>query len=272
MKNYDLFNSLCSQFEFRVIVCSSVRHDHKWLEHESKKCYDIWIVTDGIIELETEGVTHILNPGDVFLFYPNRIYNAKSQTGSCGLIFIHFDVSLGKNIRPLDNFGLNGRIDGTDVINEVSIVKDAFDQYRKNEPLSSLLMRGSLIFLFRKIAILKLKENKDTTDEKINTPYLKLEQALSFISHNIYQDISVKLMAEHLHMSEKYFITFFKRYMGITPYSYIQSLKFRDAVRYLSENKYSVKDTAYMLGYSDAYAFSKEFKKHYGFSPSMLLY
>ncbi len=272
MKNYDLFNSLCSQFEINISVCSSVRHDQKWLEHESKKCYDIWLITTGTIELETDGITCQLNEGDVFLFYPGRIYVAESLTEYCEFIFIHFDVSLGKNIRPLDNFKLSGHICSHEVTNEVNTMRDAFQAYQQDAPLCSLLMKGSLIFLIRKIAIFKFQTMGDETETDLSNPYLKLEQALSFITHNLYQDISVKKTAADLHMSEKYFISFFKKYMGITPYSYIQSLKFKDAIRYLSEKKFSVKDTAYMLGYSDAYSFSKEFKKYYGFSPSTLIY
>jgi AraC family transcriptional regulator len=39
----------------------------------------------------------------------------------------------------------------------------------------------------------------------------------------------------------------------------------------LERDKYSVSEAAYAAGYSDIFAFSKAFKKHFGYSPSSVL-
>ena len=68
--------------------------------------------------------------------------------------------------------------------------------------------------------------------------------------------------------TEKYFISFFKKTMGMTPTSYITQVKMKKALEYLHEQNYSVKEVSALVGYADIYTFSKAFKKTYGISPS----
>ena len=67
------------------------------------------------------------------------------------------------------------------------------------------------------------------------------------------------------------FIEYFKRTLGISPGQYIKSLKMNLARDYIYEKKYSVKEIAYMLGYTDQYTFSKAFKKQFNTPPSRFI-
>lgn len=268
MNNRELLRSLCSRFDFSVQVCSSVKHDKKWVEHESKNCYDIWIITDGQIEIGMENSVFVLKKSDAFFFYPDKLYTARSISETCTFLFIRFDILLEKNTRPLDYFSLGGYVKAVEIANETRMMHDAFDAFKRDDALSPLFLKGCLILLVCAIARLKLNEPcaADMSGEK--SPYLKLEKLLSFIALNIDQNLSVKTLAGYLCMSEKYFITFFKKITGVTPFVYITGLKLRRAMEYLNGQKYTVKEVAAKLGYSDQYTFSKAFKRYYGFPPS----
>lgn len=60
----------------------------------------------------------------------------------------------------------------------------------------------------------------------------------------------------------------FRRTMGDTPLSYLRSLRVQKAMTLLSEADHSLEQVARAVGFSDAFSFSKVFKKIVGQSPS----
>ena len=59
--------------------------------------------------------------------------------------------------------------------------------------------------------------------------------------------------------------------IGMTPSQYLKELRFREARKYLEEQKYStIKQLAYAVGFKDEQNFSRNFKKRFGKNPSEL--
>ena len=266
--NNEVLSSLCSQLDIDMRLCSAIKHGKDWYEHESKRCYDIWIITDGDVKIEMDEKNYILNKGDVFLYYPQRLYSAYPLSQGCSFIFVHFNVSLGNNQRVLDSFALDGHTFACDIKEETSLFLNIYNQYKNSMPMSALALKGALLMLVSKIASVKIKNNNFLDTSMTKSPYIRLEKILSYIIKNLNNPLPIKDLADYACMSEKYFISFFKNTIGITPFAYISKLKLKRAFDYLSEGKYSVKETAQMLGYSDQYTFSKAFKRFYGFPPS----
>lgn len=71
-------------------------------------------------------------------------------------------------------------------------------------------------------------------------------------------------------LSQAYFSRLFKEQIGVTPKHYMYQLKMEHSKYLLSQLGYTVKETAITLGYSDPYIFSNQFKRTYGYSPSVL--
>lgn len=99
----------------------------------------------------------------------------------------------------------------------------------------------------------------------------RIHTVLDYISTHIDQSVSVKDLAAVVGMSEKYFISFFKDAVGITPASFMLQLRMKKAREFLYEDKYSIKEIADCLGYEDQYTFSKAFKKIYGVASSKIV-
>lgn len=59
----------------------------------------------------------------------------------------------------------------------------------------------------------------------------------------------------------------FKEYTGKTIYSYIQSKRLLNAIRFI-ENGASVKEACYQCGFNDYSVFLKAFKKEFGTTPA----
>lgn len=85
---------------------------------------------------------------------------------------------------------------------------------------------------------------------------------------NLHRPLRVQEMASVASMSEKYFITFFKKAIGVTPGQYLFHLKMNKARDYIYKMDHSMKEIAALLGYPDAYSFSKAFKRFYQIAPS----
>ena len=101
----------------------------------------------------------------------------------------------------------------------------------------------------------------------------KIKASVEYI-HKSYKksDLSIREVAERSFMSEVYFRKLFKEEFGISPQKYIIDLRIQNAAGLISTGYYSLKEVAYMSGYTDYKYFSVEFKKNMGVSPSEYLY
>ncbi|MBC7766317.1 MAG: helix-turn-helix transcriptional regulator [Hyphomonadaceae bacterium] len=271
MHDFDVVNAICSQMQFDIKICAYIKHDRSWVEHESKDNYDIWVITEGSLNVQMDGCAYRLNVGDVFFFYPQKLYTATSISESCAFVYMRFDVCLGENTRPLNHINVIARTYAKDVDSEVQVFLTHCDQFRRNLPMTPLLLKASLMMLISRIAIQRTQNNCHPNHLAVNPSYPKLEKLLAYIHNNIDKPLSIKMLSDFMYLSEKYFISYFKFTFGVTPHNYISTLKLKTAFEYLSEQKYSVKEAAQMTGYVDAYTFSKAFKRYYGFPPNKLL-
>lgn len=99
-----------------------------------------------------------------------------------------------------------------------------------------------------------------------------LWEALSKIRQEMDSDvtnrISVCEFAEKLGITERYFRDLFKRKYGVSPKEYQLTVRMNYAKILLENTPRNMKEIAFHLGYSDQYAFSRQFKAFFGKSPS----
>jgi AraC-like DNA-binding protein len=82
---------------------------------------------------------------------------------------------------------------------------------------------------------------------------------------------SVDFLAREAGMSLSKFKKCFKEVYGIPPYEYHLNQKLESAKTQLLQNKWSVSEIAYQLGYTSAANFDKAFKKRFMISPTTML-
>ncbi|MCI9188055.1 MAG: AraC family transcriptional regulator [Lachnospiraceae bacterium] len=95
------------------------------------------------------------------------------------------------------------------------------------------------------------------------------EQVVTYIEDHYSEKISLDQIAENMYLSPFYISRIFKGETGNTPIRHLINLRLEKA-RELLEGGYqgSIQEVAALVGYDDAYHFSKLFKKRYGISPS----
>ena len=96
-----------------------------------------------------------------------------------------------------------------------------------------------------------------------------VEQVVNYIEDHYSEKISLDQMAENMYLSPFYISRIFKNETGNAPIRHLINIRLEKA-KELLENGYpgSIQEVAALVGYDDAYHFSKLFKKRYGLSPS----
>lgn len=274
MDSLDIFNELSELIKLQINSCSEVAHPNSWIERRQHKDYDLWCIQEGRIEIRIQEEVYHASEGDMILFTPKVAYTATTLSTSCKFIFTHFDLSLGNHPRILDNFQLSGIIDNTLVEEEIRLFLGTYEQYKRSAPMSGIRLKGCLTILIAKIMEQygrKQYRGEFTyfpTNQKLTMDLVKLQPVFDFIHEHLHQTIRVEEIAAVAGMSEKYFISYFKQALGLTPGRYINQLKMNRARELLYLKRYSIQQIASMLGYPDPYSFSKAFKKYYKVPPS----
>lgn len=104
--------------------------------------------------------------------------------------------------------------------------------------------------------------------ESVNKKYV-VEQIVSYLEDHYNEKISLDQIAENMYLSPFYISKIFKSEIGDTPIRHLINIRLEKAKELLeSGDSGSIQAVAAMVGYDDAYHFSKLFKKRYGISPS----
>lgn len=85
-------------------------------------------------------------------------------------------------------------------------------------------------------------------------------------------DLSVAKLSEIFGLNTSYMGTLFKKVNDQSLLHYITTVRMEASKELLKLNKYKISDISEMVGYSDAFYYSKRFKKMYGYSPKDYLH
>ncbi|WP_416149902.1 helix-turn-helix transcriptional regulator [Salipaludibacillus sp. HK11] len=278
MGSVDIFNDLSEHVSLQIHSCQRNHHNGDWAETKVHNDYDLWLIESGQITLKTGNTIATGKKGDLVFFYPQAPYTASTTQEGCKFIFVHFDFGIGNHFRILNDFKLSGIIPGKIVYDESVLFQRSFEQYDRNTSMSQLRLKSCFTLLVTKI-IEKYGDGEYKGEfldglpherEQTKNLYL-LNPVFNYIHENIHKSLKICQLARIAGVSEKYFITFFKKSVGMTPGKYMNQLKMNKARDYLYQRRYAVNEIAELLGYPDLYTFSKAFKKYYKVSPTKFL-
>lgn len=95
----------------------------------------------------------------------------------------------------------------------------------------------------------------------------QIARAVEHVHRNLSGQISVDELAALVHMSSSGFHKKFREVMHLSPIQYAKRTKLNRAQGYLWQGK-SVSQAGFMVGYRSPAQFSREYKRHFGVSPS----
>lgn len=109
------------------------------------------------------------------------------------------------------------------------------------------------------------------TDEPKNTKEVIAENAYYFIQKEFFKpSLQIPDVARHCHISAFYLRKIFNEIYNKTPFEVLTDIRMEKAHEMLLEKR-PVKETAFSVGYSDVYQFSRAYKRYFGVSPTTTL-
>ncbi len=159
-------------------------------------------------------------------------------------------------------------------INQLEGLESGADLYL-TKPLSMRLLELSIKNLLksRKAMQAKYSRHISLSDPIVNVGNSKDDEFLNnitkFVEDNIQnKEIGVPELCRHVGMSKSVLYKKLRALTDMTINDFVKIIRFKVAARLLQDESLSVQDVAFLVGYDDRKYFSKEFKKHFGKTPS----
>ena len=131
------------------------------------------------------------------------------------------------------------------------------DIFRDSHPCERMIGAYRLVKLLMELALPKVSGK--------GADFTVVEQ---YISAHYRDKITVRTLAELLHLSESAFYLLFKKHFGVSPMTYVNNYRLSMASLLLHDPDISIREAAERAGFSDPFYFSKIFKKKFSVSPS----
>ena len=96
----------------------------------------------------------------------------------------------------------------------------------------------------------------------------RVKRVIELMQGDPSRNFTLGKMAESVNLSPPYFCYLFKSITGVPPAKYLKSLRLQQAATLLTTTFLSVKEVVRRVGLSDDSHFVRDFKRHYGMTPS----
>ncbi|HHY72789.1 MAG TPA: AraC family transcriptional regulator [Bacillus bacterium] len=95
-----------------------------------------------------------------------------------------------------------------------------------------------------------------------------LQKCIEYISNYFHEDLSIKKVANKVHLSHTYFSRLFKKELGVSFVEYVTNIRVKRAKYLLANTNDTIESIAAQVGFNTPNYFSSIFKKQTGMSPS----
>lgn len=259
-------------------------------EQHHNPYYELIVIAEGTVYLQVNGVRMTLQAGESLLLMPWETHGGWSSEERQGQFFwVQFSSEPDLNEFCLDRaFKLNivhadrSELRTTEGHHEdLLIVPRHFrmtKQYKllgQFEELVATMKQPRGYFRFH--ATLLLAEmlrlmasdflEQSHLDTAFPTSYLTFRNLVNYLNNFYMTDVSRETIERVINRKYEYLCQVFKKYAGTNIHHYLHQLRVQRAKYLLHNTTKSIKDIAEEIGYTDAFYFSRMFKKIVGSAP-----
>ncbi|WP_195573741.1 helix-turn-helix transcriptional regulator [Paenibacillus sp. 1001270B_150601_E10] len=243
-------------------------HRHSFFE----ACY----VMDGEGLYIEEGVSYPLCKGTSFLSLPGAWHQIRSQTGLT-LCYVAFEVHEEATSHKITQ-AFRALIDnGAPVVYEVNhqptghLWNTLLSLFHDTKPAWPAILEHAAMSLVLSFLALHgsspaVKAN-ETTDKPLEENML-LRQAKLFIDDNLSAELTLMMVANHLHISSRHLTRLFQEHMSQSFVHYIQERRVQLASHLLLHENLPIKEIASRCGFQSVHYFTRIFTQKLGVSPA----
>ena len=189
-----------------------------------------------------------------------KIFFIGTETGEMGVLAKKSYLRSQKNLAIVGlAIGARASIDGGLHPEIAYALSDLFIQHLEELEDSKLVMQ------FLKKALLEFTDRVQRNNKQDFTKPINL--CKNYIFSYIYDDLSLKKLADVSKISPSYLSVLFKEEVGISLNEYIQRAKIEEAINLINYTHHSLLEISSLLNFNDQSYFTKVFKRYTGITP-----
>lgn len=207
-----------------------------------------------------------MQPGDIFLSFPNQVHAYPGAlAGKESHFIVIFDPDfcsefkeLFRNAIPLSPVIRNKYLDPE--IKE--LLQKAVEESKRDNPYRDAVIRGYLIAilgkLFQSMEFREIQKSEGTT----------LKNILNYCNKHYTEPLSLEMLSRELNIGKYHISHIFSEKLKISFPDYINGLRINNAIKQLAEHpEQSVTEIAYDCGFNSTRTFNRAFLKHTNTTP-----
>jgi AraC-like DNA-binding protein len=249
-----------------TVVCAGIEQcapDYA-IHRESFGYYCIEYVARGQGQLKLDEQKYTLRPGDVFSYGHNNPHDIGTDPHE-PLVKYFVDFAGTRAAALLKNGGLqHGHVMR---VFPCDCLVPFFDELISSG-LETRADGGGLCTKLLECIALKIAAASTPSEETNSRRFLLYQQCRSHISSNYLRLKTLTQIAEECRLDESYICRLFRRYDRQSPYQFLIRLKINRAIAELQQPGSLVKNVAAIVGFNDAFHFSRQFHRIVGVWPS----
>jgi AraC-like DNA-binding protein len=259
-------HSMMKEFSFlkQNIVFKYMNDKHTFNKHIHHDSYMIGTPLLGHSQFIIENKTYEVKPYDLCLIPPSLVHECHPHTQQWKFVTLHPSSEILQEIANVlcsqnTRFSFNDFFIKDEFLSKE--LKTIILKTLESELLEEQKVLDFLSLLLEKHAVFNQKTQEEK-EEKFEPLFEYLKQEEYCLKH-----LDFYKMAKVMQMNPHYFHRIFSKTIGITPQNFINALRLRKA-KELLENCSSLSQVALESGFYDQAYFTKQFKKHYGITPT----
>lgn len=238
--------------------------------------FEINFILEGSAEFICGDEKFISNKGDIIITQPNVMHSIYAHDGMrqvystlvfSSTVFGNTDLDryMAECITPLISGNIHIQTHITPQHHYYytlrTSIENIFSCAKGNTPQLDMLMRSELIRLFW---LLETEAEVGLSPHSANEI---IRPALDYIANNFDEVITIKQLADSVHLSESHFIRQFQKYVGFSPIKYLLHYRVTKACKALVDTQKNVSEIAFDCGFHNLSNFNRQFKEIVGCSP-----
>lgn len=214
-----------------------------------------------------DSVRYDLQPGDVFLTFPNQIHRYLSY-GREDYVILIVKPEMMPELEDVFRMSVptSAVLHGVADLPQIRILGEVLSCFGQapnvESPRSKPLLRGYLLALFSEL--LRRMPLTGVSVEDSDT----LRSIVTYCVQNFTGELSLSVLEENLHLNRYYISHLFSERLGIRFNDYVNSLRVSEACRYLLNSSHGVTEISDLVGFNTLRTFNRAFRRQIGVTPS----
>lgn len=265
-----------------MISVSSVTEKYSGELLSAPHCHstvEVDCILEGNGKYSVAGAVHDIFPGDVFVFSNNIIHRIThiAPDAAMRILKVHFSPSLlmqGGLFSGFDGVffrtsgfthipGGNAAASRVRRILEDMLAESDGGAFKSDEMMTALLLT-LCVTVGRYVGD---SCGNDGASAYRSDNHQAISGTIRYINSHLGDKLELDMLARMAKMSKNSYLYWFRHFNGISPYSYIQSMRILRAVELLKNTPDTVAHIAFECGFNSTVSFNKMFKKVMGCTP-----